>query len=74
MVAAMRSKSNEGLVKQVVLSEKYSDFSDVFDKARVDKLPEPLHHDLAIELIDDRQSPFGLIYNLSRTELEVICE
>ena len=74
VVAAVRAESDEGPVKQVVLPEKYSDFSDVFDKAKADKLPEPSRHDLAIELIDDRQPPFGPIYNLSRTELEVMRE
>ena len=51
VVATVQSKSNEGPVKQVVLPEKYFDFSDMFDKTRADKLPEPLHYDLAIELM-----------------------
>ena len=72
MVAAMQSESNEGPVKQVVLLEKYSNFSDIFDKAKADKLPELSRHDLAIKLIDNRQPLFGPIYNLYRTELEVM--
>ena len=68
----MQSKSDESPVKHVVLSEKYFYFSDVFNKAKADKLPELLRHELAIELIDDRQPLFELIYNLSRTELEVM--
>ena len=59
---------------QVVLPEKYSDFSDVFDKARADVLPQHSQHDLAIELEADKQPPFGPIYDLSRPELDVLCE
>ena len=32
-----------------VLLEKYSNFSDIFDKVRADKLPCHSEHDLAIE-------------------------
>ena len=74
IVAAVRSESNEGPVKQIVLSEKYFDFSDIFDKAKADKLPKHLHYDLTIELINDKQPLFGPIYNLFKTELEVIHE
>ena len=74
VITAGRSEFNEDLIKQVVLPEKKSDFSDLFDKAKADKLPEPLRHDLAIKLINDKQPPFGPIYNLSRTEIKVIYE
>ena len=54
IVAVVQSKSNEGLVKQVVLPEKYSDFFYVFNKAKTNELLEHLHHDLAIELINNK--------------------
>ena len=50
----MWSESNKSLVKQVVLLEKYSNFSNVFNKAKTDKLPKHLRYDLAIKLIEDR--------------------
>ena len=59
---------------QVALSKKYSDFSDVFDKAQADILPQHSQHNLAIELEADKQPPFGPIYDLSRPELDVLCE
>ena len=74
MVAAVRSESNEGLIKQIILPEKYSDFFDIFDKMKTDELPEHLCYNLAIELIDDRQPLFRLIYNFFKIELKVIRE
>ena len=59
---------------QVVLPKKYSNFSNVFNKTRADILPQHSQHDLAIKLQADKQPFFGLIYNLSRPELDVLCE
>ena len=58
---------------QMVLPKKYSDFSDVFDKTRVDVLSQHSQHDQAIELEADKQPLFGLIYDFSRTEFNVLC-
>ena len=57
-----------------VLPEKYSDFSDIFDKVRADKLPCHSEYDLAIETEKGKQPPFGLTYNHSQLELEVFCK
>ena len=57
-----------------VLLEKYSDFSDVFDKVRADKLPCHSEHDLAIKTEKDKQPLFGPTYNHSQLELEVLCK
>ena len=57
-----------------ILPEKYSDFLDVFDKVRADKLPCHNEHDLAIKMEEDRQPPFGLTYDHSQFELEVLCK
>ena len=65
MDAAVQSKFNKNLIKQVVLPKKYFDFSNIFDKAKADKLPEHSHHNLAIKLIDDRQQFFEPIYIFS---------
>ena len=59
---------------QVVLPEKYLDFSDIFDKAQADVLPQHSQHNLAIELEADKQPLFGLIYDFSRPELDVLHE
>ena len=48
-----------------VLSEKYSDFLDVFDKVRADKLPRHSEHNLAIEMEEGKQPPFGPTYDHS---------
>ena len=54
-----------------VLPKKYSDFSDIFDRVRADKLPRHSEHDLAIEMEKDKQPLFGSIYDYSQLELEV---
>ena len=54
MIAIMWSEFKEGLIKQIVLAEKYSDFSDIFDKVKADKLLEYLYYDLAIKLINNK--------------------
>ena len=59
---------------QVVLPKKYLDFSNVFDKAQADVLPQHNQHNLAIELEADKQPSFGPIYDLSRSELDVLRE
>ena len=66
-------EENLGL-SQVVLPKKYSNFSDIFDKARADVLPQYTQHDLAIELEANKQLPFGSIYDFSRSELDMFCE
>ena len=58
----------------VVLPSQYADFADVFDKACADELPDHTQHDLAIEIEDDKFSPFGLTYDHSRLELEALRE
>ena len=55
-----------------VLLEKYSNFSDVFDKVRADKLPRHSKHNLAIETEEGKQLPFGPTYDHSQLELEVL--
>ena len=58
----------------IVLLEKYSDFSDVFDKVRADKLLRHSEHDLAIEMEEGKQLPFSPTYDHSQLELEVLCK
>ncbi len=52
---------------------KYADFADVFLPKLAAELPEHTGiHDHAIELVDDRQPPYGLIYSLGPVELETL--
>ena len=46
----MKLESNKSLLKQIVLLKKYLNFSDIFNKAKIDKLLKYLHHNLVIEL------------------------
>ena len=66
--------SNDVIEKpsSTVLLEKYSDFSDVFDKVCADKLLRHSEHDLAIKTEEGKQPPFGPTYNHSQLELEVL--
>ena len=68
----MQLKFSKDTIKQVVLLKKYFNFSNIFNKAKANKLLEYLRHDLVIELIDDKQLFFKLIYNIFRIELEVM--
>ena len=57
-----------------VLLEKYSDFSDVFDRVHADKLLCHNKHDLAIETEKGKLSLFDPTYDHSQLELEVLCK
>ena len=51
---------------------KYNDFSDVFEKKNVDRLPEHRPYDCPINLKDGACPPFGPIYGLSEPELKAL--
>ena len=55
------------------LPARYSDFSDVFEKRNVDRLPAHRPYDCPIELQEGTHPPFGPIYGLSDPELEALC-
>ena len=56
----------------VQLPQKSVEFSDVFDKRKANKLPAHLPYDCPIDLQPRKESPWGPIYNLSPTELELL--
>ena len=58
----------------VVLPAQYFNFADVFDKHSADVLPVHTHHDLAIEIENNKIPLFGPMYNYSRLKLEVLRE
>ena len=58
-------------LSNVMLPEKYSDFADVFDKAKANVLPGHSRHNLAIKTEDNKISPFGLVYDYSKLKLDV---
>ena len=58
----------------VQLPKKYTEFSDVFDKVKANRLPEHRPYDCPIDLQPGKEPPWGPIYNLSPTELEVLRE
>ncbi len=63
-------KADEAPIK--VLSE-YADFADIFSPKLAAELPEHTGiNDHAIELVDDRQSPYGPIYSFRPVELEIL--
>ncbi len=52
---------------------KYADFVDVFSLKLATKLPEHMRiNNYAIELVDNRQPPYGPIYNLGPIDLEIL--
>lgn len=58
----------------VTLPEKYTDFSNVFDKAEADKLLPYSQLDLAIETVEGKVPPFAPVYDHSKLELDVTRE
>ena len=63
-------KVDEALIK---IPSKYADFADVFSLKLVAELPKHTRiHDHAIELVDDWQLSYGLIYSLSLVELKIL--
>ena len=57
---------------EIKLLHKYKEFADVFDKVKADILPEHRPYDCPIDLQLGKEQPWGPIYNLSLTELEVV--
>ena len=58
----------------MVLLEKYSDFADVFDKTKANIFLDHSRHNLAIEAESNKVPLFGLVYNHSKLELDVLHE
>lgn len=55
------------------IPDKYSDYIDVFSPDLAMKLPENTDmNEHAVELIDGKQLPYGLIYALSPVDLETL--
>ena len=58
--------------KTVIISEAYNDFEDVFSTKKAGHLPLHEDHDHAIDLVDDKQQPYGPIYSFSKNELSIL--
>ena len=56
----------------VPLPEKYRHYADVFDKVKANTLPHHRPYDCPIDLQPGKEPPWGPIYNLSPTKLEVL--
>ena len=66
-------KESEGSSK-IKLPHKYKEFADVFDNVKASILPEHRPYDCPIDLQPRKEPPWGPIYNLSPTKLEVLRE
>ena len=65
-VAVLTSEETE-------IPTEYSNFSNFFSSNSTAELPEDTGiNDHPIDLLDDKQSPFGLIYSLKLVELEIL--
>ena len=61
------------LTEKITVSDKYSDFANVFSEQQALVLPEWIKlKQLAIELQDDKQWFYELIYSLELVELETL--
>ena len=59
--------------KETGISAEYSDFSNVVSLDSTSELPENTRiNDYSINLLDNKQPPYGLIYNLEPVELEML--
>lgn len=59
------------VLKEMVL-KKFKDFSDVFSKVAVKRLPEQSKYSIPIDLQLDTTSPFSKIYNINEMEQKAI--
>jgi hypothetical protein len=66
------NKNPQSKPKPVKLFEKYKDFVDVFEKNKVDQLPEHRPYDCPIDLEEGHSPPFGPIYGLSEPKLQAL--
>ena len=60
------------LKPKATIPSQYDDFSDVFEKAGADTLPEHRSYDIAIDLVPDAKVPWGPIYSLAEPELKAL--
>lgn len=69
-----RNNTSGGMVCEMV-PEVYREFLDVFDKGRLERLPQHCPHDLGIDLVDDASvPPPGKLYQLAPAELQALRE
>lgn len=55
-----------------IIPKAYEEFRDVFSEEKANVLSEYGKHDHAIDLMNDRQPSYGLMYSLSETELTIL--
>ncbi|KAL7281329.1 hypothetical protein ACG7TL_004638 [Trametes sanguinea] len=73
-VKARRSSLSDSPPDLSGIPEEYHEFADVFSKSKADELPEHRPYDLKIELEPGATPPLGLIYSLSKVELDTLRE
>lgn len=60
-------------VEEVIILFEYADYTDVFSPDSVAELPKHTNiNNHSIDLIDDKQPPYGPIYSLGPVELEML--
>ena len=70
MPSAPQSEENKSV--EPTIPKAYNEFIDVFSEESANVLPKHGKQDHAIDLMDDKQPPYGPIYNLSETELTTL--
>jgi hypothetical protein len=58
---------------ELTVPEPYRAYAQVFSEADSESMPSHSPQDLAIELLNGKQPPWGPIYNLSEKELNTLC-
>ena len=66
------ARISSATTEPVKIPEAYNDFEDVFSTKNAGHLPVHEDHDHAIDLVDDKQPPYGPIYSLSENELSIL--
>ena len=56
----------------IQVPKKYEEYADAFDKVKASVLPKHWSYDYLIDLQPGQEPPWGSIYNLSPTKLEVL--
>lgn len=58
--------------KPIIISKAYKDFENVFFIKNASYLPVHEDHDQVIDLVNDKQPLYDLIYSLSKNELSIL--
>ena len=71
-VSVMDLKQKAFDATEITIPKTYKEFLNIFSNNNANIFPEHGPDNYAIDLIDNKQSPYGPVYNLSKVELTML--